>query len=363
VRSSAATAILIVGEYCSVDPSGPILINARAAARAQVGGVERWAREMVARLPALRPGAYAVARPPRGLAHRAGHAWEQVALPALAARRRAALVYSPANLAPLAWPRNAVAIHDAVALRHPEWYSPTYVAWQRRALPAAARRARLVLTVSDFSRAEIVDTLGADPLRVAVVPGGVDERFSPAADPEPARRALGLAGPYVLTLSTAGPRKNRAALAATGRALRTEGIELVAAGGERGYIRHEEPPDAVRAVGYVPDELLPGLYAGAEAFVLPSRHEGFGLPCLEAMASGVPVVAADRGALPETCGDAALLVDPDDPDAVAAAVLRAAGDEAERGRLRAAGLERARSFTWERAAAATDALLARAAAG
>jgi glycosyltransferase involved in cell wall biosynthesis len=198
---------------------------------------------------------------------------------------------------------------------------------------------------------------------VAVVPGGVDERFSPAADPEPARRALGLAGPYVLTLSTAGPRKNRAALAATGRALRAEGLELVAAGGDRGYIRREEPEPGVRAVGYVPDELLPGLYAGATAFVLPSRHEGFGLTCLEAMASGVPVVASDRGALPETCGDAALLTDPDDPDAVASAVLRAVADESERALLRAAGLERAAGFTWARTAVATDALLAQAAAG
>src|SRR5436190_16048777 len=134
-----------------------ILVNARAAARPQVGGVERWAREMAARLPALRPDVYAVVRPPRPLAHRAGHAWEQLALPALAAARRADLLFSPANLAPLAWPRNAVLIHDVVALRHPEWYSGTYVAWQRRVLPALARRAPLVLTVSEFSRAEIAE--------------------------------------------------------------------------------------------------------------------------------------------------------------------------------------------------------------
>src|SRR5436190_4806720 len=174
-----------------------ILVNARAAARAQVGGVERWAREMAAGLPALRTDAYAVARPPRALADRAGHGWEQVALPALAAVRRADLVYSPANLAPLGWPRNAVLIHDVVALRHPEWYSRTYVAWQRRLLPAVARRARLVLTVSEFSRAEIRETLGVE--RVAVVPGGIDERFGPDVDPAPARRALGLPDGYVLT--------------------------------------------------------------------------------------------------------------------------------------------------------------------
>src|SRR5690606_37562623 len=104
------------------------LINARAAIRPELGGVERWARELSARLPALDPHGYAVVRPPRALAHRAGHAWEQAALPALAARRRAPLLLNPANLAPLAFPRNVVVIHDAAALREPSWYSRLYVA-------------------------------------------------------------------------------------------------------------------------------------------------------------------------------------------------------------------------------------------
>ena len=113
----------------------------------------------------------------------------------------------------------------------------------------------------------------------------------------------------------------------------------------------------MRSLGYVDDADLPGLYAGARAFVLPSRYEGFGLTCLEAMACGTPVVAADRAALPETCGDAALLVDPDDGAALTRAVRIAATDPAAREALRAAGLRRAAQFSWDRTAARVDALL------
>ena len=151
--------------------SALVAIDARAAVRREIGGVERLAREMASRLPALRPDRYRVLRPPPRLAHRAGHAWEQVALPLLA--RRAALIYCPANLAPVGARRTAVVIHDLAALAHPEWYGRTYVAWQRFVLPRVARRARLVFTISAFSRGEIVDRLGVPEDRVAVVPNGV----------------------------------------------------------------------------------------------------------------------------------------------------------------------------------------------
>src|SRR3954449_609185 len=153
--------------------SAPVAINARAAVRREIGGVERLAREMAARLPRLDPDRYEVIRPPEALAHRAGHAWEQAVLPALA--RKARLIYSPANLAPLASRRNVVVIHDVAALRHPEWYRPAYVRYQRTLLPAIAKGARLVITVSEFSKNEIVHVLGANSDRISVVPGGVDE--------------------------------------------------------------------------------------------------------------------------------------------------------------------------------------------
>lgn len=279
-------------------------------------------------------------------------------LPGIARWSGAGIVLSPANLAPLCWPRNVVVIHDAAALRHPGWYSREYAAWQRVMLPALARSALRVITVSSFSRDEIVELMGASRERVSVVHGGVDGRFSPRADAAGAGEALGLERPYVLTVGSLIARKNLAALEPAARALAARGVDLVSAGGGRPQLRAEREPGEVRVLGHVDDDMLPGLYAGACAFVLASRYEGFGLTCLEAMASGVPVVAADTGALPETTDGAALLVDSGDPAGVAAAIDRVLDDQPLRERLVAAGLARAATLTWDRAAREVDALLA-----
>ena len=318
-------------------------IDARAAVRPELGGVERWARELATRLPELRPGGYTVVRPPRALAHRAGHAWEQLVLPARTARAPGLLC--PANVAPLGARNAIVVIHDAAALRHPAWYSRAYATWQRLLLPRIARFALRVVTVSEFSRHELRELLGVD---ATVVPGGVDQRFTPDADPEPARRALGLARPYVLCVASQTARKNLAALAgASGE------VEIVVAGGHRPQFAAERGLAGLRLLGHVDDALLPGLYAGAQAFVLPSLYEGFGLPVLEAMACGTPVLATTAGALPETCGDAARLVEPD-PDAIRAGLHELLDDP---GDLRERGLARARAFSWERTAREVDAVV------
>jgi glycosyltransferase involved in cell wall biosynthesis len=193
-------------------------------------------------------------------------------------------------------------------------------------------------------------------VEATVVPGGVSEAYTPDADPGPARRTLRLDRPYVLCVASHTARKNLGALGPAARALAAQGVDIVVAGGRRPQFAAEADLAPLELLGAVPDELLPGLYAGAEAFVLPSRYEGFGLPVLEAMAAGTPVVASDAGALPETCGRAARLTPPE-PEAIRAALLDLLGDTGERARLRAAGLERARGFSWDRTAREIDALL------
>jgi glycosyltransferase involved in cell wall biosynthesis len=315
-----------------------IAIDGRAAARPELGGVERWARELSARLPAL--GDYEVIRPPPALTHRAGHAWEQLYLPART--RHADALLCPANLAPLAARNAVVVIHDAAPLRHPGWYSPAYARLQRRLLPLIVRRASAVITVSEFSRAELQDLLEVD---ARVVYGGVDPRFNP--DAEPAVRPR----PYVLCVASHTARKNLKALVPAAKRL---DIDIVVAGGHRPQFAREDGLGALTLLGPVDDEALPGLYTGALAFVLPSLYEGFGLPILEAMACGTPVLASNTSALPETCGGAARLVEPGEWETAIEALLQ---DDAAQLRLREAGLERAAAFTWDRSAREVDALL------
>ncbi len=231
----------------------------------------------------------------------------------------------------------AVTLHDVQHLDLPQLFSRGERLWRTVAYRRSARGARIVIVPSEFVRKRAVAALGLDPERVRAIPHGLDhERLSPAAGPRE---------PFLLYPARPWPHKNHARLYEAFALLRRERPELRLV--LTGHGDFGEPPDGVEARGLVRRDELVDLYRRASALVFPSLYEGFGQPPLEAMACGCPVAAADAASLPEVCGDAARLFDPQDPEAIAAAVrdvLAAPEQWIERGLVRAA------QFTWERTA-------------
>jgi glycosyltransferase involved in cell wall biosynthesis len=263
-----------------------------------------------------------------------------------------------------------VTIHDAAFADTPECFGRAFAAWYGWLLPRLARRVRRVVTVSDFSRQRIAEATRLRIEQIDVVPNGVDSRFVPASAEAVAqmRSIHGLTGPYILVLGSLDPRKNLATLLKAWRILsdRRPDLTLAIAGGSNLSIFSNHGVDVdnlprVKRLGYVEDDLLPALYSGCETFVFPSTYEGFGLPPLEAMACGSPVVCSNATSLPEVVADAAMLVPPLDAEAIADALLQVGADSALRQELIARGRSRAAIFTWENSAERIWQVLARAA--
>ena len=347
----------------STDASS-VVLNARFLGQ-ELTGVQRYGREMLARFG----NRVEAIRPESDLSAIRGHLWEQLTLPRLCGGR---LLWSPGNTGPLSVRHQVVTIHDVGTLDHPEWFARKFALWYRFLTPRLARKVRRVLTVSEFSRHRVIETCGVAPERVVAIPNGVDGRFQPVGAEilDLFRKKHQLDRPYFLYLGALEPRKNVATLLEAWKRPGLEECDLVLAGAagrvfrDRGFT---ELPARTRLWGRVADGDLPALLSGALGFVYPSLYEGFGLPALEAMACGCPILISNTTSLPEVGGatfepqsqtGTALYFTPTDADEMAGRMRQIlALNEADRTGLIARAKHRADEFSWDRTAALTATVL------
>jgi glycosyltransferase involved in cell wall biosynthesis len=269
-------------------------------------------------------------------------------------------------LPPLRNARGILTVHDLAFLMRPDCADHRLRAYLEEVVPRSVRRADFIIADSENTRNDLVVLLGVRPSSVAVVPGGVEERFARVTDADQLRKARSKLGvgdaPFLLAIGVLEPRKNLNRLMDAFAVVKQRGnvapdLKLVLAGG-KGWLyddifeHHADSPvrSDILLPGFVSDALLPAIYSAAEALAFPSLYEGFGLPILEAMACGTPVVASRASCLPEVADGAALLIDPTNIEGLTGALEHVLLDADLRARLIARGLERAQQYTWTRAA-------------
>lgn len=347
--------------------------------RGRLHGISRYALELAKRLPALAPDLEFIGlAPPEGLPGNLGmlrppfafvrchadflSAFEQPALAASLMKLKPDLFHATSFSLPALWTGPLVAtLHDANHLALPELYGPGRVTYYKVVVGPRAKRAKALITVSEFSREELSRHLGMDPHRFQVIPQGVGARFRPpvASDLEAFRKRHGLPDRYFAAVGNPKPFKNLGLLAELASSL-PEPIALLAGKGAAKTLKF---PSSTVELAELPDDEMPLFYGGATALLLPSRYEGFGLPALEAMACGSPVVAARAGSLPEVVGEAGVLVPPDDAGAWKEVALKLVRDDRHRRQLAELGRERAARFSWDACALQTLAVYRRALEG
>ena len=293
---------------------------------------------------------------------------EQVHVPWVLHRERPDVFHAPHYvLPPLTRCRSVVTIHDCIHLMFPQ-YLPNRAAYvyARASMWSAARQARRILTVSEASKRDIIHFFDVPPEKVVVVYNAIEERFAVTPSEEAiarVRERYQLNHPFVLYVGNIRPHKNLVRLIEAFAELRTHGVgelKLLIIGDEisklpalRRAVHSHKLHKHVRFLGYLEDDTLAILYRLASVFVFPSLYEGFGLPPIEAMASGTPVVTSNVSSMPEVTGDAAVLVDPYNVESIVEGIARVLGDPALAAQLRRKGIARAREFSWARSVART----------
>ncbi|MBV8097127.1 MAG: glycosyltransferase family 4 protein [Acetobacteraceae bacterium] len=279
-----------------------------------------------------------------------GQAWEQLELPAFA---RNSILLNLGNTAPLRGRRQVVVIHDAGVYRCPEAYSRPFRAWYKILHSALARSRAHVVTVSEFSRSEISRCLGIPESRITVIPEGADHMTRLRPDTSILKRHGLCEGSYVLAVGSLSAHKNLGGLRLAARELASRGYHLAIAGGLNEAVfaaQQHALPSPAKYLGRVTDEELRALYESAGCCVFPSFYEGFGLPAIEAMICGCPLLAADIPALRELCADAAHYCNPASPEDIAEKLIALLESRPALAELRRAMSTRVHAYTWEKAA-------------
>jgi len=313
-----------------------VVINGRFLSR-RITGVERYGREILSKLA----GEYQIKR--TTLNGVGGHLWEQFILPVQ--RPHNAMLWSPANTGPLFVRDQALTIHDLSPLEHPEWFTQGFSSWYRLFLPILARHVHTIFAPSQYVKQKVMKRFGVD--NVVVTPNGVDKSvFYPNLTPPP----FEFPKKYILFVGSIQPRKNLDGLMQAWHKIKDEFKDtwLVVAGEPGRVFRGIKffGDERIRFLGYVPDSDLPALYSNAELYVLPSFDEGFGLPALEAMACGTPVLVSNGGALPGIVADAGIIFDLEKPEGLSRAMTEILSNPQLRSSLKEKGLIRARKFSW-----------------
>ena len=320
-----------------------IVINGRFLTR-RITGVERHGREILSHIG---PGCR-VEKPVQASSGFRGHAWEQFILPQKLGSK--SILWSPANTGPLWVSNQALTIHDLSPIEHPEWFRGTFAMWYRLFLPLLAKRVRSVFTPSEYIKKRVISYFDLESVKVT--PNGVDHRrFTPEAK----QGKYNVPSHYVLFVGSIEPRKNVPALLQAWDEVKDsfQDTWLIIAGSSGHVFQPVKLSRTIERVcffDYVDDESLPGLYAGAIVFILPSFDEGFGLSTLEAMSSGTPVIVSNGGALPEVVGDAGLIFDLSKPDTLSETMKRCLSDPNLRQSMKEKGLARAKLYSWQNTA-------------
>jgi glycosyltransferase involved in cell wall biosynthesis len=347
-----------------VNSKGPqIIVNARFVTQS-ITGVQRFAIEICLRLKKLFPDIIFIS-PKNILQHEiaqalgvisfgkfSSHLWEQFELPKYLKQKKKPILLNLCNTAPLFYKKNIICIHDIAFRVNPKWFSPAFVTLYKFLIPRISRSSLKIITVSKFSKRSIIDYTGIPEDKVEVVFNGLTKAF---LESNSASLKLPL-GDFLLAVSSVDPRKNLISLVKAFKKANLNNFKLVIVGSESkvfaavGLKEEINLCPSIIFTGYLPDNELAALYKNAKIFIYPSLYEGFGIPPLEAMASGTATIVSNTAALPEICGDASLYINPLDIDDISTKIKLLAINEKLQQKLINKGYKQIERYNWEKSA-------------